>query len=393
MTTPPQELLDMIVDELSQDRASLRALHSTSQSFRYRAQRHLFRSIHLPQKRSRHSFLELCTASPNIPDLVQILEVTVSVNRDADQALLLPNLRSLHINGGPSINCRHPSRLAMHKIPSSLLAYSLITSLILDGLNIESAQRIRNLLCSFATLRALVMNRVRVCATGSVSEVGEPEHDDGPVIEDLSLSFTSYNLWDMKVLLEIEGRPFILRGLRKFSCTWAQYWHGIHDIKLLLHATKRTLQELHLCHSDVNYWGTYQTSHILDFSHVPRVIFEAPWRTADQIIGLKWFMRCLESQEDGPARTSQLCLSLRIHKFETFSDRYGILWRDLDRTLTVQRFASLEKFSISVFIDGPMATGEQNEDQLDLPQMEQTLSSSFPTLHGQKKVFVQIVGP
>ncbi|KAK0230423.1 hypothetical protein IW262DRAFT_401550 [Armillaria fumosa] len=394
MARLPQELLDIIVDALGQDLESLRALHSTSRSFRHRVQSHLFQSIHLPQKHSCHSFLELCTASPNIPDLVQTLEVTVFVNHDAYQALSLPNLRSLRINGGPSINPRHPSRLGIHKIPSSLLAYSLITSLTLDGLNIKSAQHMRNLLCSFATLRTLVMNQVRVCATGSVDEVGKPEHDDGPVIEDLSISFTSYNLCDMKVLLEIKGRPFLLRELRKFSCTWTQNWHGIRDINLLLHATKRTLQELRLCHSDVNYWAIYQMSHILDFSHVPCVIFEAPWRTNDQIIGLNWFMRCLESHEDGPARINQLRLSLCIHNFETLSDRYGILWRDLDQALTVQRFASLEKFNISVVIDGPMAaTGEQNEDQLDLPQMEQTLSSLFPILHKQRKVFVQIVGP
>ncbi|KAK0499710.1 hypothetical protein EDD18DRAFT_860117 [Armillaria luteobubalina] len=394
MVSLPQELLDIIVDELGQDLESLRALHSTSPSFRDRVQSHLFRSIHLPQRDSCHSFLELCTASPNIPDFVQALEITVFVNRDAAyQALSLPNLRSLRINGGPSINPRHPSRVGIHKIPSSLLAYSLITSLTLDSLNIKSAQHMRNLLCSFATLRTLEMNQIRVCATGSVDEDGEPGYDDGPVIEDLSISFTSYNLCDMKILLEIKGKPFLLRGLRRFSCAWTQNWHGIRGIKSLLHATKRTLQELHLCHSDLNHWAMYQTPHILDFSHIPCVIFEAPRRENDRIIGLNWFMGCLEFQEDGPARISQLRLSLCVHNFEILSDQYRTLWRDLDGTLTAHRFASLEKFNISVVIDGSMAaTGEQNEDRLDFPQMEQTLSSFLPTLHEQKKVLVQVVG-
>ncbi|PBK66863.1 hypothetical protein ARMSODRAFT_328856 [Armillaria solidipes] len=401
MASLPQELLDIIVDELSQDRESLHALHSTSRSFRHRAQSHLFRSIHLPEKRSCHSFLELCTASPNILDLVQTLEVTVFIDRDAYQALgnhSLPNLRSLRIDGGPSIlPGRHLSRVNMHEIPSSLLTYP-ITNLTLDGLNIDSARDMRNILRSFPTLQTLVMNQVRVCHVteplGSISEAGETEPDDGPVIEDLSISFTSYNLCDMNALLEIKGRPFVLRGLRKLSCTWVQYWHGIRDIQLLLHATKRTLQELHLCHSDVTYWGIYQMSHILDFSHVPCVTFEAPRRNTDQIIGLNWFTECLEYQEDGPTRISQLHLSLRIPNFETLLSDYRIVWRSLDRALAVERFASLEKFNISVVIDSPMAaTGEQNEDQLGLPQMEQAIFSAFPALHEQRKVFVQIVGP
>ncbi len=69
------------------------------------------------------------------------------------------------------------------------------------------------------------------------------------------------------------------------------------------------------------------------------------------------------------------------------------MWRSLDRALAVERFASLEKFNISVVIDGAIAvTGEEGEDQLDLPRMEQTVSSSFPNLYEQRKVFVQIVG-
>ncbi|KAK0190601.1 hypothetical protein F5146DRAFT_1044902 [Armillaria mellea] len=391
----PQELLDIIVDELSQDHDSLRALHSTARSFRQRVQSHFFRSVHLPEKHSCHSFLELCMASPNIPDLVQTLEIIVFINCDVHQALSFPNLRSLRIDGVPCINHKHPSRIAIHEIPSSLLTYP-ITTLTLHGLNIKSA-RMRHLLCSFPALRTLVMVQVRVCAPGpleSIYEAEETEHDDGPVIGDLFISFTSYNLCDMKVLLEINGRPFVLRGLRKLSCTWAQYWHGTRDLQLFLRATRRTLRELHLCHRNASYWGTYQMSHILDFSHVPCVIFEAPRRSTDQIIGLNWFTECLGYQEHGPARISQLHLSLRIPDFDTLSDHYRLVWRSLDRALAVERFASLEKFNILVIFDSPMAvTGEHNEDQLGLPQMEQAILSAFPALHEQRRISVQFVGP
>ncbi|KAK0243126.1 hypothetical protein EDD85DRAFT_786084 [Armillaria nabsnona] len=404
MATLPQELLDVIVDELSQDRESLHALHSTSRSFRHRAQNHLFQSIHLPEKRSCHSFLELCTASPNILDLVETLEVTVFIDRDAYQALgnhSLLNLRSLRIVGGPSIlPGRHVSRVNIHEIPSSLFTYSSITSLTLASLNIKSDRHLRNILRSFPTLQTLAMNRVRVCVSDPFSslygtEVKENIEDNGPEIENLSILFASFNLCNISTLLQVKGRPFVLRGLRRLSCTWVQHWHGMLDVLVVLYATKRTLQELHVCHRDVTYWGTYQRSHVLDFSHISSVTFEAPRRSIDQIIGLNWFTECLEYQEDGPARINQLCLSFRIPNFETLlSDRYRIVWRSLDRALAVERFASLEKFNISVVIDGAIVVaGEEGEDQLDLPRMEQAVSSSFPTLHEQRKVFVQIVGP
>lgn len=422
MASLPQELLDVIVDELSQDRESLHALHSTSRSFRHRAQSYLFQSVHLPEKRSCHSFLELCTASPNILDLVETLEVTVFIDRDAYQALgnhSLLNLRSLRIDGGPSIlPGRHLSRVNIHEIPSSLFTYSSITSLTLASLNIKSDRHLRNILRSFPTLQTLVMNGVRVCVSDPFSslygaEVKENVEDDGPEIETLSISFASFNLCNISTLLQVKGRPFVLRGLRRLSCTWVQHWHGMLDVLVVLYATKRTLQELHVCHRDVTCrslpescsffpsligqnldWGTYQRSHVLDFSHIPCVTFEAPQRSIDQIIGLNWFTECLEYQEDGPARISQLRLSFRIPNFETLlSDRYRNVWRSLDRALAVERFASLEKFNISVVIDGAIAvTGEEGEDQLDLPRMEQTVSSSFPNLYEQRKVFVQIVG-
>ncbi|PBL02916.1 hypothetical protein ARMGADRAFT_1006231 [Armillaria gallica] len=402
MASLPQELLDDIVDELSKDRESLRALHSTSRSFRHRAQIHLFQSIHLPEKRSCHSFLELCTASPNILDLVETLEVTVFIDRDEYQALgnhSLLNLRSLRINGGPGIlPGRHLSRVNIHEIPSSLFTYSSITSLTLASLNIKSDRHLRNILRSFPSLQTLVMNGVRVCVSDPFSSLYGPEakenvEDDGPEIENLSISFASFNLCNISTLLQVKGRPFVLRGLRRLSCTWVQHWHGMLDVLVVLYATKRTLQELHVCHRDVTYWGTYQRSHVLDFSHIACVTFEAPRRSIDQIIGLSWFTECLEYQEDGPARISQLRLSFRIPNFETvLSDRYRNVWRSLDRILAVERFASLEKFNISVVIEGAIVvTGE--EDQLDLPRMDQAVSSSFPTLHEQGKVFVQIVGP
>ncbi|KAK0206884.1 hypothetical protein DFS33DRAFT_627945 [Desarmillaria ectypa] len=395
MASLPQELLDIIVDELSQDLESLHALHSASQSFRSRVQGHLFRSIHLPERRRCYSFLELCTACPNILDLVEALEVTVFIDpkfqRDAFQALgnhSLPNLRSLRIDGGPSILPRHPSRVKTHEIPSTLLTYPVLTSLTLDHLNIESARHLRDILRPFPALQTLVMNQVRVCVakpSWSVPEITEPEHG-GPVIENLSISFSHYNLCDMNTLLKDNGKPFVLRRLRKFSCSWLRDWYGTRDIQLLLPATRESLQKLHVRHSNVIYGKPHDRVNIADFSQVPCVIFEAPRRSADQIIGLEWFVECLKSQGDGPARISRLLLSLHILGFEALlSDRYISAWCSLDRALAVQRFASLENFNISV-----VAAGEQHEDQPNLPQMKLAILSAFSILRERRKVTVQI---
>ncbi|KAK0190602.1 hypothetical protein F5146DRAFT_560704 [Armillaria mellea] len=393
-----QELLDIIVDELSEDRESLRALHSTSRSFRCRALRHLFRSIHFRKEDCCRSFLELCTASPDILDLVQTLGVTASTKRNAYQALgnhSFPNLRSLRIDGGLDRLPEYPlpSQVVIHEIPSSLLAYP-ITSLTLTDVNVKSSLHMRHLLCSFPTLKTLVIDHYRVCVTDPFAslyktEVKENAEDDGPEIENLSISFSSFHVSDLGTLLQFKERPFVLRGLRKLSCTWT-HWSGIFDVLLILATSKSSLQELRVCHSDVTYWDTYQRSHFLDFSSIPCISFEAPRRSTDQIIGLNWFTECMGFREHGPVRISQLYLSLHIPNFETLlSDPYELVWRSLDRALAVELIPSLEKFKFSVVIDIPVAA--IGEEQLGFPQMEQAILSAFPTLQEQRKVFVQIV--
>ncbi|KAK0461772.1 uncharacterized protein EV420DRAFT_127413 [Desarmillaria tabescens] len=398
MDSLPQELLDVIVDKLSQDRESLCALHSVSRSFKSRVQGHLFRSIRLPDESHFHSFLELCTTSPNILDLVRELQVTVSINplsqHDASQALAnrsLPNLRSLHIYGGRSINPRHPSRVNMHGIPPTLLTYP-ITSLTLENLNISSARHLRDILRSFPALQTLVMNQVRVCvskpsAPGPVSEATEPEQS-GPLIENLSISFSISNLCDVNTLLKADGKPFVLRRLRKLSYSWLRNWHGIRDLQLLLPETRGTLQELRLRHKNVIYGKRHGSGDIVDFSQVPCVIFEPPWDSDYQIIGLEWFAECLKPQGDGPARISQLCLSLHVLDFEDLSNSYKLVCCSLDRALAAQRFVSLKNFDISI-----VAVDHQLEDQPNWPELELAILSAFPILHEQKKVTVQIAAP
>ncbi|KAG7447591.1 uncharacterized protein BT62DRAFT_783225 [Guyanagaster necrorhizus] len=385
----PQELLDIIVDELSQDRKSLCALHSTLRSFRCHVRGHLFRSINLTGERRFYSFLELCTAASNISDFVQSLEVTVFIDpeyqRNAFQALgnhPLPNLHALCIFGDPSILPAHPSRVNTHEIPP--LLNHPVTTLTLHNLNIKSARHFRDTLRSCPALQTLTINWVRVCASKPSSLVPETA-DAGPEIQNLSISFTRYNLCALDTFFNSDGTLFALRGLRKFSFSWVIDWRGTRDLQLLIPATRGTLQELHLCHSNVaSYHKPHERSHIVDFSQVPCVIFDPPLRDADRCTGLAWFAECLGSG-DGPARIRRLRLSLYVLNFEILlSSPYMLVWSSLERALAAPRLASLEKLKISIVV-----TGEQHKDQPSLEQMKQDFLAAFPILHEQRRVIVQ----
>ncbi|PBK79459.1 hypothetical protein ARMGADRAFT_134352 [Armillaria gallica] len=131
MDSLPQELVDALVDILSNDRRSLCALLSTSRSLRSQGRVHFFRIVHLPKEGSVSIFLDLC--APEIPHLVEDLLVALPrtvERREGLERLLerypLPNVRTVTLKHFRCFEIKD-------SVPSALLSYSLTSS----TLNIE----------------------------------------------------------------------------------------------------------------------------------------------------------------------------------------------------------------------------------------------------------------
>ncbi|PBK61193.1 hypothetical protein ARMSODRAFT_671825 [Armillaria solidipes] len=73
ITRLPQELIDSILDFLTDDSQSLKASSLVCRSFLRRTRVHLFRQLHFDNFRHFHKFHNMCQASPHIPPRVETL--------------------------------------------------------------------------------------------------------------------------------------------------------------------------------------------------------------------------------------------------------------------------------------------------------------------------------
>ncbi|KAK0237185.1 hypothetical protein EDD85DRAFT_836478 [Armillaria nabsnona] len=237
----PQELVDAIIDHLIEDRLALLACLSVSSLFRYRAQFHLFPTIHLTEKRDFEEFSLLCTKSPSIPDFVKILHVTLP-----ESTISLPRLlqvHTLHFNG------------SLRVVPGDLESFSRIfswvpntlTSLSIQDITFSSTETFRSLIGALPFLKSLSLTTTFATRTRSENSLllGSSCYDKGPPIEVISI--TSINSDGVCAFFHGYPRlgPFALHGLRElrfFSFVLEQ----AADIQRLLNASRDSLRELYL---------------------------------------------------------------------------------------------------------------------------------------------------
>ncbi|KAK0486417.1 hypothetical protein IW261DRAFT_1455404 [Armillaria novae-zelandiae] len=97
MTTPlPQELIDLIVDELQDDHAALKCMSLTHRAFCPRTRFHLFRRVEVFDDEREQRFAALCRDSPDIVPFVVSLETAYCYFDDEDSGIPFPFLPSLN---------------------------------------------------------------------------------------------------------------------------------------------------------------------------------------------------------------------------------------------------------------------------------------------------------
>ncbi len=247
MDTLPQELVDAIVDILADDRCSLRTLCSASRFLRSQARVHFLRSAHFWSERSVLAFHNSCLLSPEIPNLVQNLSVTLGALRglngvpsaaaelrtSIEELLLshpLPNVKALRLELGYAYDD------CTSDIPIPLLSYPL-TSLILKA-RFAYQSHLPDLLRHYPALRHLDVSTTRI--SPSFFQEEEEEVDQGVVlsIEDLTISGFILRFCLDKQLFAVHALRSI--KLASFQLTW------LHECQWLLENPNRALQRLHI---------------------------------------------------------------------------------------------------------------------------------------------------
>ncbi|KAK0196007.1 hypothetical protein F5146DRAFT_1028112 [Armillaria mellea] len=120
MQTPfPQELIDLIVDGLRDDRAALKCTSLTSRRFYPRTRLHLFREVGLNDDEKVQRFAALCRYSPDIVPLVVSLDTANCWFDQEDSEIpfpFLPSLRRIIVTWAPDwYPFRVPSALSSSK--------------------------------------------------------------------------------------------------------------------------------------------------------------------------------------------------------------------------------------------------------------------------------------
>lgn len=371
MTNVPLELIEQILDELSDDRKSLIAALSVSRAFHGRALYHLLQTVHLSKDPDFHQFLALCEISPLVPSIVRSLKI---VSRGKEPQLPpLPKVTSLHIRGQLDDLWQ--------------IDFLAITSLTLEDMVFSTAMSFRHWLCSYPYLKSLSLIAVTVHQPAAFGAYAVAR---GPALENLSLAYVNENVYTMFLGSVVkEASRFALHGLCQLQHR-TLYSFDVSDMHKLLCATRGTLQELEL---KLVFYGEHGTivrlvtddqigarrmeTAILDISQVQTVNYHLyDFSKPCFITNIRWLSCCLDLNGSQPAALKQL--HIRMHQAAkpeslekvSFSDVLALL----DGILTQPRYHFLELVHFHLPIKG------DSWDWIEPEEFRETLVTSLPGL-------------
>ncbi|KAJ7491198.1 hypothetical protein FB451DRAFT_1389924 [Mycena latifolia] len=191
----PQELIDIIVDDIQDDSATLKICSYVSPAFRRSSQRHIFSRIRLlpPWSANRpipcKKFYELLLSAPHLASYVRFLEIIEGDGRgarhiswiasDRTLELVLPLLQLRRL----SLHCTWPNSLNAYSLPGPLkeqlhnvLHSPTLTSLSL-GRMLFAPSDFHFLLGSCAGLKELTLSNVSVHSALDVDDPKTTEPD------------------------------------------------------------------------------------------------------------------------------------------------------------------------------------------------------------------------
>ncbi|KAG7443272.1 uncharacterized protein BT62DRAFT_935224 [Guyanagaster necrorhizus] len=328
----PQELVDLIVDGLQDDKKALRAALHLSPSFRSRAQYLLFRAVNILYAEECARFNELCRISPSVPPLVRGLRIVAwdgQPRPDSDKLRLhnLPNLDKIYISGySAGRNCVIPWVSASAIGPQ--VSYAA-TSMKLEGMHFPSAQSFRSCLESFARLKTLTINALLIHDAKSIEDVSSAP---GPPIEMLTILSSGMRNNHERAFVGPGSaktgwrKPFGLHALRKLQMVFFKLGL-VSQMQNILDITRDTIQEVSLLpYSEGSDLEKCKDNHILNLSRVPLVNFgplSMPFAW-----DMKYLVKCL--RKGAPAR-----LNITIYFDEGgFEDlRVGGTWMAIDNAM------------------------------------------------------------
>ncbi|KAK0200763.1 hypothetical protein DFS33DRAFT_1075027 [Desarmillaria ectypa] len=352
----PQELIDLIIDQLCDDPKALGTCLSLSRSFRPHAQVLLFRATRISSDLDFLKFTAVCRSSPAVEYLVRSLHFVYSIDLLGGSGsvaarqlriLFLPNVDALHIDGG--------GNAWDDGLVGSMT--SVITSLTLEGVEFSSAESFRRCIRSYPQLKSLNM-----------IGVSSPPSARGSIVDSSFLWRAS----DMNIPL------YALRILRLHIPL-----RDVSEIQSILNGIRHSLSKLSISPMLPNDKTPkfFTNAQVLDFSRVPVVDYvmssirhEAPYL----LEGLEFLELCIK-KGTGPAFLQYL--TVVVPPLSTLKELMQLssngVWAALDTALSAPRFSSLKVFRVSI--------GSEDDNMI----IRRNIVEQMPVLHEEGRLLVE----
>ncbi|KAK0494372.1 hypothetical protein EDD18DRAFT_1176598 [Armillaria luteobubalina] len=350
----PQELIDLIIDQLWDDPKALGTCLSLSRSFRPHAQILLFRAIHISSDLDFLRFTSVCRSSPAIEYLVRSLHFSYSIDLLGGSVasrqlriLFLPNVDTLHIEGD--------GNTWDDGLVGSMT--SVINSLTLESIEFSSADSFRRCIRSYPQLKSL-----------NLIGVSSPPSARGSIVDGSFLWRAS----DMNIPL------YALRNLRLHIPL-----RDVSEIQSILNGVRHTLSKLSISPMLPNDKTPkyFTNAQVLDFSRVPVVDYVmSSIRHEEQYLleGLQFLELCIKK---GAGQGFLQHLTIIVPLLPTLKELMQLsgnsIWAALDTALSAPRFSSLKILRISI--------GSEDDNMV----IRRNIVEQMPILHEEGRLLVE----
>ncbi|KAK0455572.1 uncharacterized protein EV420DRAFT_1644792 [Desarmillaria tabescens] len=380
----PQELIDLIIDELQADIHTLRASALAGRVFLHRARTHLFRQLVLAPPLSASS-LKKCrplfsSPPPSILRYVRKLRLIGLGSRGKEQwdptefhGILdaLVNLRELSIVNVDAL---------VLKLVQTALSSKPLDTLFLNVLRFEDRDGFYNLIRSFSRLKHFSLHQFQCdSSSSSPSSLIIPNE-----LDTLELAYHSYGSDVAEMLVDSRS----LRGLKTLVVRPAST-DDLESIGSILDATKDSLERL-----DVGAMRMINGLPSLNLRHLQSLLLSISDSPVHQPL-FRWWTDTL-SVSDGSYQLEELVINVGVHFYDADVEESDVSshffaessqWAELDKALTRSQMRELRKVLVRIQLR------EGGEGAISMMRtLEDVIRKSLSRLSRQSLLEVEVTG-
>ncbi|KAK0213174.1 hypothetical protein DFS33DRAFT_1269800 [Desarmillaria ectypa] len=342
----PQELIDLIIDELQADVHTLRASALAGRVFLHRARTHLFRQLvlapPLPSSSLKKCRPPFSSPPPSVLRYVRKLRLIGLGTRGKEQWVstelhsildALVNLRELSIVNVDAL---------VLKLVQSALSSKPLDTLFLNVLRFEDRDGFYSLIRSFSRLKHFSLHQFQCDSPSSPpSSLITPNK-----LDTLELAYHSYGSDVAEMLVDSKS----LRGLKMLVVRPAST-DDLESIGSILDATKDSLERLDVgAMRMISRPGTSHGLPCLNLRHLQSLLLSISDSPVHQPL-FRWWTDTLGTW-DGPYQLEELVINVGVHFYDADVEESDVSshffaepsqWVELDKVLTRSQMRELRK--------------------------------------------------